>query len=151
MKKKILLLLIFLIVFAPISFVTAEVLPSGKIKKAIYAAPEELLVDMLNPYVTDAVHKECGDNVTWSLARVKNISLMVDHTGSKSKSWYEVSLTIRTTNRDVEGNYWEFDTVTFNIDPKTYFGSSDDKRKDLKDVTVELANYIHHHGTNDNK
>ncbi|MFC0561457.1 DUF3888 domain-containing protein [Halalkalibacter alkalisediminis] len=151
MKKIISSLLIVLIVLAPISFVSAEVDLSGTTKKEIYAAPEELLVDILNPYVTDAVQKECGDEVTWGLERVNNITLMVDHTGSKSKRWYEVSLTVKINNPNVKGDYWEFDTVTFDIDPKTYFGSSEVERKNINDVTVELTDYTHHHGTNDNK
>ncbi|GAE26676.1 hypothetical protein JCM9140_2762 [Halalkalibacter wakoensis JCM 9140] len=151
MKKIISSLLLILIVLAPISVVSAEVDLSGKIKKEIYAAPEELLVDILNPYVTDAVQKEHGDNVTWRLERVKKITLMVDHTGSESKRWYEVSLTITTTNPDIKGNLPELGTITFYIDPKTYFGSSEVERKNINDVTVELKDYIHQFGTNDKK
>ncbi|GAE36655.1 DUF3888 domain-containing protein [Halalkalibacter akibai] len=151
MKKIISSLLLSLIVLAPISFVSAEVDLSRKIKKEIYAAPEELLVDLLNPYVADVVHKEHGDDVIWGLERVKNITLMVDHTVSKSRRWYEVSLTVKINKPDVKGDYWELDTVTFVIDPKTYFGSSDVERKNLKDVTVEIKDYVHHHGTNDNR
>ncbi|ADU32195.1 DUF3888 domain-containing protein [Evansella cellulosilytica] len=142
MKIKIALLFILFIVLTP--HVSAEELTS----KEIYAAPEEVLVDMLHPYITEAVKKECGDNVTWSFERVKNIHLMVEHMKNKSRRWYEVSLTIRTMNEDNEADAWQIDTVTFNIDPKTYFGSSDVKRKSLKEVSVQFIDYIHHHDKN---
>ena len=95
MKKIISSLLLVLIVLASISFVSAEVDLNGKITKEIYASPEELLVDMINPYITETVNEECGEGVHWTFERVNKLELIVDHTGSEAKSWYELSLMIR--------------------------------------------------------
>ncbi|WP_237662413.1 DUF3888 domain-containing protein [Sutcliffiella horikoshii] len=145
--KKILLVFAFLILFCsiPTNIGQATVHPSGKIKKEIYASSDELLVDVLNPYITKVVREECGKDVSWTFERFQNLNLIVDHTGSKSKRWYEVSIMINTTNPENEENVWGIDVVTFNIDPKTYFGSSELERENLNDVFIELMEYEHLH------
>ncbi|CAG9620906.1 DUF3888 domain-containing protein [Sutcliffiella rhizosphaerae] len=145
--NKILLTFAFIILIGAFStnFGKAMVHPSGKVKKEIYASSDELLVDVLNPYITKIVREECGENVRWTFERVQNLKLLVDHTGSKSKSWYEVSLMINTTNSENEGNVWGIDVVTFNIDPKSYLGITEVKRENLEDVFIELKEYVHIH------
>ncbi|ARK31357.1 DUF3888 domain-containing protein [Halalkalibacter krulwichiae] len=144
MSKIISSLLLVLIVLAPISFVSASDL-SGKTTKEIYASPEELLVDMINPYITEIVSEECGEGVHWTFERVNKLELIVDHTGSESKSWYELNLMIRTFSSTSDNEDMSLDTVTLHIDPKTYFGSIEGKRKNLDEVSVKVVNYSHHH------
>lgn len=131
-----------------ISLAQAEKDPSSKIKKEIYASPEELLVDMINPYITEIVSKECGEGVQWTFERVNELELIVDHTGSESKRWYELGLMIRTFSTTSKNEDMNLDTVTLHIDPKTYFGSFEGNRKNLDEVSVKVVNYSHHH---DNK
>lgn len=148
MRRLLMLTLITLLSLSvTVSLVHAEKDTSSKVKKEIYASPEELLIDMINPYITEIVSKECGDGVHWTFERVNKLELIVDHTGSESKSWYELSLMIRTLS-STENENMSLDSVTLHIDPKTYFGSIEGDRKNLNEVSVKVVEYSHHH---DNK
>ncbi len=152
MKRLVMLtFLILMSLTVPISLAHADKDPSSKINKEIYASPEELLVDMINPYITEIVNKECGEGVNWTFERVNKLELIVDHTGSESKSWYELELMIRTFSSNLKNEAINLDTVTVQIDPKTYFGSIEGKRKNLDEVSVKAVKYSHHHDNKKNQ
>ncbi|MEH6942938.1 DUF3888 domain-containing protein [Bacillus sp. JJ722] len=147
MKIRINILLVAFIFFIPFTNVCAEKPSNYKVKKEIYATSQDIFIDMLSPYILKAVRDECGDKTTFSVGRVRKISLIVDHTGKESKRWYEVELTLKTIDPSKGETVWGIDSATFKIDTKTYFGHSEINRTSLEGVDIVLMNYTHHHDT----
>lgn len=140
MKKFTILFLVFFLIGSVSIGVNAETLKPAK-KTKINVTTENIFVDLVTPYVTEAVKKEHGNKATWKSEGVKHLSINNDHTVDPPKSWYEVRLNILV--HDNEKNENHSDTVIVKIDTNTYLGSSLQKDINLENVSIEVKQYIH--------
>lgn len=142
MKKIASTFLLALQLVTPLTFANAQENTSNNTNvKEIYATPNDMLLDFIQPKADKIIQKEYGKQMKWGWVKIKEDKQIIKL--NERKRWYEVKAVIMIQDPDSKEPGIKFDSMTLKFTPRVYKSGTELNTGDLGDTKFELLEYKH--------